>query len=139
MSHRVVFDTNVLFSAVGWGGTPGRCVEFVKAGRIRGITCPEILDELATNLTAKLQYSDSEIDTVLAALLSIFEVVRISGDFMGPQAHRGDDKVLECSLVGEATHIVTGDRRHLLPLKRFAHAEIVTPSQLLEIVERAPV
>jgi predicted nucleic acid-binding protein len=27
-----------------------------------------------------------------------------------------DDKVVECAVVGGASHIVTGDRRHLLPL-----------------------
>jgi len=31
----VVFDTNILFSAIGWRGNPFRCVELARAGQIR--------------------------------------------------------------------------------------------------------
>ena len=34
--------------------------------------------------------------------------------------------VIECALVGGATHIVTGDRRHLLPLQNYQGIDIVT-------------
>ena len=47
-----------------------------------------------------------------------------------------DNRVLEAAVSGGATHIVTGDRRHLLPLRKFRDVTIVTPTQLLELMER---
>ncbi len=135
MKPRVVFDTNVLFSAVGWGGTPGRCVELSQIGRVTGITCAEILEELTEKLAAKLGLADDHIDTVLASLMVILELVSIPGSFKGPQSDRKDDKILECALAGSAAYVVTGDQKHLLPLRQFQGIDIITPAEMLRVVE----
>jgi predicted nucleic acid-binding protein len=93
---------------------------------------------LGDKLAAKLCYSQEQIVVVVASLLTFFDLVNISGTLTGPQTDRRDDKILECSVTGAATHIVTGDRRHLLQLRRFAGAEILTPAQLIPIVEASP-
>jgi uncharacterized protein len=138
MNPRVVFDTNVLVSAIGWGGTPGRCVEFARDNRVHGLTCVEVLGELAEKLSGKLGMDDGQIAAALAALLPFLEVVAITGKLTGAQPDPKDDKILECAIAGSATHIVTGDRKHLLPLGRFRSVEIVTPAQLIELVEQPP-
>lgn len=134
MSQRVVFDTNVLFSAVGWRGNPVRCVEHVEAQRIRGLTCAEILEELAEKLSQKLKFSEEQIDVILGSLLASFEVVTITGTMQNLQPDPKDDKILECAVVGNASHVVTGDKRHLLPLKDFRGIKIVTPAELLALI-----
>jgi predicted nucleic acid-binding protein len=45
-----------------------------------------------------------------------------------------DHKVLECAVVGGATHIVTGDRRHLLPLGSYQGIAIVSAADFLALV-----
>ena len=59
MRKIAVFDTNILFSAVGWKGNPFRCVELARAGNIDGVTCRELLDELAEKLQSKLSFTRS--------------------------------------------------------------------------------
>ena len=54
----VVFDTNVLFSAIGWYGNPRRCVDFARSGAIKAVVCEQIIEELAKHLTGKLHFSD---------------------------------------------------------------------------------
>jgi predicted nucleic acid-binding protein len=39
--------------------------------------------------------------------------------------------VLECALAAKADYIVSGDRRHLLPLKAFRGIPIVSPAEFL--------
>jgi len=39
MKFVVVFDTSVLFSAVGWNGNPSTCVRFAREAKIEGVTC----------------------------------------------------------------------------------------------------
>jgi predicted nucleic acid-binding protein len=67
--------------------------------------------------------------------MSIFELVEISGAMTGLQRDPKDDMVLECAVVAGATHVVTGDRQHLLPVKEFRGIKIVTPRELLDLVE----
>jgi uncharacterized protein len=138
VTPRVVFDTNVLFSAIGWGGTPGQCVKFAQQGQVRGITCVEILDELCDRLIAKLQFDDTQAERVVASLLLFLEVLPITGTMTGLQPDPKDDKILECAIVGSATHIVTGDKRHLLPLRHFRGADVVSPAELVEFIQRIP-
>lgn len=46
-----------------------------------------------------------------------------------------DSVVLEAALAGRADAIVTGDRHHLLPLKRIRDIPIMTPRAFLEFLD----
>ena len=50
---------------------------------------------------------------------------------------RPDDLILDCVAAANADFLVTGDRRHLLPLHTYANARIVTATEFLEELERA--
>lgn len=47
-----------------------------------------------------------------------------------PDTHP-DNLILETAFLGNAKYLVTGDKEHLLPLKRFKHVKIVEPSEFL--------
>jgi predicted nucleic acid-binding protein len=47
------FDTNILFSGLGWRGRPFECLDLARNGQIEHITCDEILSELAELLIEK--------------------------------------------------------------------------------------
>ena len=49
--------------------------------------------------------------------------------------HPPDDRILDCVAAAEADFLVTGDRRHLLPLRTFGNARIVTAAEFLEELE----
>jgi putative PIN family toxin of toxin-antitoxin system len=128
-----VFDTNILVSAVGWKGKPFECVELARSGTATGITCREILEELAEKLETKLALPPEDIGAAIADLLSFLLVVAITGTLKVVSGDSDDDKVLECAELGGASHIVTGDRRHLLPLGKFKGIDIVTAADFLTI------
>jgi putative PIN family toxin of toxin-antitoxin system len=129
-----VFDTNVLFSGLGWKGKPYECLELARAGSVTGLTCAEILDELMQKLETKLRFSPDQLAETLADLLSFLHLVRIRNELKVVTADPDDDKVLECAVLGSATHIVTGDRRHLLPLGSYQGVRIVTSAEFLALV-----
>jgi uncharacterized protein len=130
----VVFDTSVLMSAVIWGGTPGRCLQLAREGRVEGVICAEILEELAQKLVLKLAFSSQQAVEVLGSLQLFLVPVVISGRMTGLCADPKDDMVLECALAAEATHVVSGDKKHLLSLKRFRGISIVSPAELLQAI-----
>ena len=52
------------------------------------------------------------------------------------QDKESDNRVLECAVAGAVDAIVTGDRKHLLPLRRYADIPILSPSDFLAALER---
>lgn len=90
----VVFDTSVLFSAIGWGGKPGQCVQFARDGRIDGMTCTEILNELGEKLAQKLGFTDEQIVETIGSLQLFLRPVTITGGMAGLCPDPKDDMVL---------------------------------------------
>ncbi len=131
MQPIAVYDTNILLSGIGWRGSPYHCLELARHGSIEGLTCSGILDELGEKLTTKLNFSLSETTDIIADLLGFLGVVKITNTLKVIPADSEDDKVIECAVVGEATYIVTGDRRHLLPLGSYQGILIVTAADFL--------
>jgi putative PIN family toxin of toxin-antitoxin system len=106
-----VFDTNVLLSGAAWKGKPFQCLELARAGVVDGLTCGELLDELAEKLQSRLSFSPEQALETVADLLTFLRIVPITGQLKAVPADPDDDKVLECATAGAATHVVTGDRR----------------------------
>ena len=46
------------------------------------------------------------------------------------------DKIVECAVVGGATHIVTGDRRHLLRMGSYQGISIISPADFLKLLSQ---
>lgn len=126
-----VFDTNILPAGVGWRGKPYRCLELARAGIVEGVTCQELLNEMTEKLQTKLNFSTEQVIDTLADLLSFLRLVTITNTLRVIPSDPADDRVLECAVVGKATHIVTGDRRHLLPLGSYQGVSIVSAADFL--------
>lgn len=135
MAITAVFDTNILFSASGWRGNPFQCVERARAGKIQAVTCPELLEELAEKLAARLRFSPDQVAETLADFLGFLRVVRIPGVLDAVPRDPEDNMVLECAIEGHAQYIVSGDK-DLLVLQKFHDIQIVRASDFLTILAK---
>ena len=131
MQPIVVYDTNILISGMVWGGTPYDCIKLAMTDNVEGVTCSEIIDEFVEKLTIKLDYSQSRISRIVTRLLDFLQMVKITNELEGITEDPDDDKVIECAVVSGATHIVTGDKKHLLPLQNYQGIRIVTAADFL--------
>ena len=130
----VVFDTNVLLSAIGWRGSPYHCIDLARQDRVKGLICPEILDELTEKLEQKLKFTPIQVIETIADLLSFLRLITIANTLNFLTTDPNDNMVLECAIVGNATHIVTGDKRHLLPLGSYQGIAIVNARDFLNLL-----
>ena len=103
-----------------------------------GLICQEIASELAEKLKAKLSQSAEDVAETFTDLVSFLRVVPITNQLKVIASDPDDDMVLECAVAGKATHIVTGDKRHLLPLGMYQGIRIVCPAEFLQLVASAP-
>jgi putative PIN family toxin of toxin-antitoxin system len=129
----VVFDTNILFSAIGWKGKPFECVELARSGAVDVVTCAELLDELSAKLQSKLSFTADQAADSVIDVMTFSRVVAIPGRLKAVAADPDDDKTLECAVIANATHVVTGDRRHLLPMCTFQGVYIVSAADCLKL------
>lgn len=74
---RAVFDTNILFSAIGWSGAPYECLEAAMGGRIELFICPEIIAELHETPIGKLRMSRSDADRAVSEILLAAHLIEL--------------------------------------------------------------
>lgn len=139
---RLVVDTNVVVSAFLWQGTPGRLLEMAGEKQVRLFASRALLDELADVLGRKklaksVAATGLTVPEMLAAYRKVITLVtaRQLPQRVSPDAD--DDAVLAAAQAAKADLIVSGDRKHLLILKRFAGIPIVTAAQAVAMAEAA--
>jgi putative PIN family toxin of toxin-antitoxin system len=129
---RVVLDANVYISAllVGRG-----CEEILTLGRtgvIQVLSSPEIVDEVASVMRRKFHWSPVDIRPFLDEARDLCRMIPFDPAEVEFPADPADAKILACAVAGKADVIVTGDKKHLLPLKRYRGIPIVSPAEFLE-------
>ena len=130
---RVCLDTNILVSALIFGGKPDEILDLAARKQIKIISSPVILAELQQVLIKKFKWADNDVKQSLKSIMEILTLLvpqhKINKIKYGP-----DNRILECALAGKVDYIVSGDKKHLLPLSEFEGIKIITVSQLLKIV-----
>jgi putative PIN family toxin of toxin-antitoxin system len=129
---RVVFDTNVVASASFWRGKPFDCLTAWAKGRCEAVVSPALLAEYHETIDElRLEYPDRQpvewAEALGESAVLVFPTDRATGATGDPD----DEMILECALAAEADCIVTGDKKHLLPLREFQNIPIVSPADLL--------
>jgi putative PIN family toxin of toxin-antitoxin system len=126
---RVVFDTNILLSAILFGGNPEKLIKLAWERKIRILISPAILLELVMVLRDKFHRDDEEAKNTVQMIGSLAELVK--------PRHRirllnddPDNRVLECAAEGKAEWIVSGDS-HLLALKEYQGIPILKAVEFL--------
>jgi hypothetical protein len=128
----IVIDTNVIISALLFGGNPQRVLEMVLTQTVRMAVSRGMLNEVAGVLQGrKFRYPHEVALSIVRDLESISDLVVPLRRIEAISADPYDNMVLECAVTAHADYIVTGDA-HLLELKEFEAVRIVTPAQFLE-------
>jgi putative PIN family toxin of toxin-antitoxin system len=130
---KVVIDTDVLISAVVFGGAPERVLDLVRIGVLAGVTSLYILDEFRSVLMrptfgTPLPTADA-LALEIAGFTEVMAVERAVGSWVDDP---GDDAIVETALAAGATHAVTGDQ--MLPRTRVPGLRIVTVDMLLGLL-----
>ena len=133
---RVVFDANVVASAVCWNGEAYRCFVKLVRRQIFAFGTIETLAE-ASDITSHLIHTENPRHNATARLNWYLEKVKmVDAAPLGKQRSRDakDDPYLAAALAAHANVIVSYDK-DLLDLKKPFGIEIIRPAQLLKLVK----
>jgi len=92
-----------------------------------------ILDETSGVLRNKLSWELQHISEVIAGLREICVLTRPKKTVTLVENHPADNQVLACAMEACADFLITGDKKHLLPLKQLNGTRIVTPHDFLAL------
>lgn len=132
MGTRVVVDTNVLVSALGWRGASWTIIRMCVEQRLHLLLSSEILKELERVLAyPKFEFSQEEISEYMELVTQTAEIVEPDFRLSVVADDPSDDRILECAQAGGADVIVSGDR-HLKALGSYEGIAILPPRALLD-------
>ncbi len=131
---RVVLDTNVVVSGLNFPGNERLVLELALRGRFELYLSSFILEEIAGVLGRKFGWDEdrvSEARRTLEKAASVIEPRRLP-DVIA--ANEADNRILECAVETAADYLITGDRRHLLPLEEYRGAKILNAPRFLSVL-----
>lgn len=130
---RVVIDTNVVLSKyISKNGTAGKAFDHI-ISNCTLVMCEETLAEIAAKISEDkfLRYGSSEeVARFLAAIEAIAEFVTVRTEVQASPDPK-DDIFLALAIDGRADYIVSGDKKHLLPLNPYEGIPILAPAEFL--------
>ena len=115
---RVVADTNVLVSALQFGGKPKQLLDLATDGQVDLAISEAIIAETLRVLRDKFDRAPEWLAEADRQLRVITRLLQPTESFHVIEADPTDDRILECAGAAEAEVIVSGDI-HLLSLASF--------------------
>ena len=138
-----VYDTNVLVSGtlLQFGSPPAQIVDLALHGLVKLYTSESLIEEFR-DVISRPKFAARFIDIrrtpddVIRDYRNIAEIVHPDPIPLTIKDDPKDDKVLACAIYAGADYIVSGDKKHLLPLENYVGIPIVSPSAFFETVSQ---
>jgi putative PIN family toxin of toxin-antitoxin system len=128
---KVVLDTNVLISAIMFGGKSRDVLAMGISGKIRIALSQDILKELAEVLVGKkFRVPIVVVQQTIHEISEMAELVIVTDKVNVIKSDPDDNRILECAVSAKADYIVSGDSE-LLTLRDFKKIKILSPSDFL--------
>ena len=127
---RIVIDTNVVASAIFFGGRPRDLLENLLLQRFEAYASPDIINEYKETIEELCdRYPQRPENIPLTYILSSMKMIQTT-THIEVCRDPDDNKFIECAHDAKCLYIVSGDK-DLLSLKSYREIEIVTVSDFL--------
>ena len=137
---RLVLDTNVVVAGLLWNGPPRRLLQAAIDGEVDLFTSAVLLGELAntleyTKFTKRIESFGTSIAALAAQYAALVNPVAPASVLRVAANDADDDHVIAAAVAARAELIVTGDRKHLLPIGTHQGIAIVTAREVVDRLE----
>lgn len=128
-----VADTNVYISAILFGGPCETILGMARAGLIGLYHSPAIERELRRTLHDKFRWVDPQIQDALLEMRAVSQRILPAVHLKDIVHDDSDHRILECAVAAHVDYVITGDKRHLQPLKHFRGISVISPRSFLNL------
>jgi uncharacterized protein len=129
---KVILDTNILISTLGWQGNPHKVLQKIIDKEVVLFISNKQFEELARVLDyPKFNFSEEKKARFKAIISAMATFAKPTTKLDIIKEDPSDNMILECALVSNADFIISGDE-HLLGLANFKGAKIVSASYFMK-------
>jgi len=123
---KVVLDTNIYLSGMIFPKSiPRKVLELAKARKFKVYCSKFILEEIKKNLMVKFGYSESWGERFTEEILKFTKIIVPKVKLQIIREKIDDNRILEAALASKADFLVSGDKKHILPLKKINGTKII--------------
>ena len=130
---KVLLDTNILISALGFGGKPREIFKLVLDKKIKAISSSILLAEFDDVISKKFPKLAIHLSRIQKLFRKNMKIIK-PGHSVHVLQDDSDNRVLEAALEGNCDYIVTGDK-DLLDLKIYKKIIILKPNDFLSSIQ----
>lgn len=128
---KIVIDTNVVASAIFFGGRPRQLLEMLLNKELESFVTQEIIEEYKETVDyLKNKYSSKPLQIPLTHIISACQLIE-SNTVVKVCRDPDDDKFISCAIDAKCVYIVSGDK-DLLTVKEYKDTEIITVAEFFE-------
>lgn len=127
---KLVLDSNVIISAIVFGGKPRKILNFIIEGRLALCLSKAVIDEVLEILGKKFKYTQKMLFVIENELMSVSLITEPDIEINYITEDEDDNKILECAVSAECDYIVSGDS-HLLSIGKYKSIEIKSVADFL--------
>ena len=131
---KVVIDTNVFVSGLNFQGRPRELLELAWQGEIQVYISPFILREIEETLTQDFDWTRDQIKHTTEKIKAKTILVHPKLTLSVIKTKNDDNRILECAVEAKASYLISGDKKHLLPLKEYQGIKILSPTEFLNLL-----
>jgi len=128
---QLVLDTNIVVSALVYGGKPGEVLELARTSKIQAVCSESILAEILRVLEVKFQFGGPRLQIVKKLFGKRMILVKPE-QRLHILADEPDNRILEAAVAGGCGYIITGDKL-LLKLEIYQEIRILNADQSLKL------
>lgn len=129
---KVVLDTNIVVSALVYGGKPEEVYRLVLEKKIIAYISPSIIAEILEILTKKFNFNQIKLRQIERKIRKKISVVNPT-KILRLVRDADDNRILEAAVEGNCSYIITGDK-DLLDFGKYKSIKILTADQFLKSV-----
>ena len=125
---RIVIDTNIVASAIFFGGRPRELLELLLQHELSAFITQEIIEEYQGTIEyLQNEYPSKRIAVPLTQIIAACNMIETTSEVKVCR-DPDDDKFFACALDSRSLYIVSGDK-DLLAVKKYKDVQVVTVAQ----------
>ncbi len=131
---KVVPDTNIIVSAWISGGAERAFLNNARMGHFSLVIPQVVVEELRSVMPRKFYWSSQQVEHSVTDFVEVGELVWTLTKLNVIPDEDADNQILACAVEHGADYLVTGDRKHLLPLGEFEGVRILRAPEFLAVL-----
>jgi len=129
-------DSNIYLSGLIFPDSKPALILHLASKREFEVYCSDsIVGEIERILIKKFDYDERTTDQFIGSFLKFVEIITPENKISIIKTKKDDNRILECALSAEADYLVTGEKKHILPLGKIDGTKIINPADFIEMLK----